>query len=398
MVKSLLKRIVVVAVCLLHGGIGTAWQTAGPEDDSRRTGTPVVSGKIGGISMPFLIADTGGERCSVNIGGDLHQLAGYDTYQQRMTVFSGTRLVPFYRNVPVLLTGFPEKKVDLAQVNLEPFETLLDRRLDGIVGMPYLKEFVYEYSAANGCRLYGRLPEQTANAIVLPLRNAQLLPEIEVELPGLGKRWLILDTGSNGGLHLSKKHCAILQRMGYLVAARESESIDGHGKKVLSNASILRWIRIGDVELRNVSNQETPLESIGLSALRHFRMVLDFPGGQAFLYFVGEDKVCNATKNASGMAVNVKSNGRLGVLLLREDSPATELGIRVGDEISQIDGLDPKALGYWEVQDILGQAGKTIPLTVVRDGKSMEIQMPLRHSFPFPPEWPPEKPEFNPEP
>lgn len=36
------------------------------------------------------------------------------------------------------------------------------------------------------------------------------------------------------------------------------------------------------------------------------------------------------------MSVNNKTNGRLGILLIRDSSPAAELGLQVGDEITDI--------------------------------------------------------------
>ena len=86
------------------------------------------------------------------------------------------------------------------------------------------------------------------------------------------------------------------------------------------------------------------------------------------------------------------------MLKIRENSPASELGLTTTDEITMIDGLNPASLGYWQLQEILSQAGKKIPLTVLREGKEVSMEMTLRHSVPFPPDWPPEKPEFNPEP
>ena len=365
--------------------------------ETRRTGFPVMVGGFDKASKQFLIIDTGSDGCLVDSKWATENLPGFETVRKPAKSLSGETTLSILTNVPVHVGSQIAKPLEIGIVDMGPFSRP-DGGIRGVIGMSYLQDYVFEYSADKGCELHDELPEQGADAIILPLRNALLHPEIEIELPGLGKRWLALTHGFAGGISLSRTNTGILKRMGHLNAFPDVPMIDARGKSSTAKAGVLRWTRIGDTEFRNVPTIESTLESIGLELLRHFRMVLDFRRGQAFLYLDGKENVRSMSLNASGMTVNLTSNGQLGILKLREETPAADLGIRVGDEISRINSLAPKELGYWAVQDILGQAGKTIPLTVVRDGKSMEIQMPLRHSFPFPPEWPPEKPEFNPEP
>lgn len=379
----------------------TSSQRGYPDESSyetKRTGFLVITGGFANASAPFLIADTGSQTCLADNEWSASNLVGFDRFRQKFVSVSGATTLEFLRQVPVRVHQLNDTPLDIGIVDFSALSNLVDRRLNGVVGMPYLRDYVLEYSASSGCRLLKDFPKPDPEAIVLPLRNADILPEIEIEIPGIGKRWMILDTGSTGGLTLNLKRINLLTRMGHLSPTNSVDAIDAQGKAVTSKGFVARWVDIGGFKCHNASVDESGIETIGLGLLHHFRMVLDFPRSTAYLYFKGSEKASSPSRNASGMAVNIKRNGRLGVLAIRDGSSAAELGVQIGDEVTAVDGLDPKELGYWEVQHVLGQAGKTIPLTVVRDGKSMEIQMPLRHSFPFPPEWPPEKPEFNPEP
>lgn len=65
------------------------------------------------------------------------------------------------------------------------------------------------------------------------------------------------------------------------------------------------------------------------------------------------------------------------ITAVQDGSPAQRVGIRKGDQIVAVDGqkvLDPLALPY----DLVQRAGKTIKLTLMRDGKRLDFKVTLR--------------------
>lgn len=81
----------------------------------------------------------------------------------------------------------------------------------------------------------------------------------------------------------------------------------------------------------------------------------------------------------------------------RSDGPAFEAGVRAGDEIHSIDGRAAKEWTYFSIKDRFSQGGSLLRLECTRDGKPFTREFELKHRFPYPPEWPPERQEFNPD-
>jgi len=365
--------------------------------ECRRTGAAIVEGAVGGKSRSAMIIDTGSPTCLVDRKWAEQELVGFATFQHKVKTISSTSMRTFFKDVPVSLSGKPVFPVECCAVDLSLVSSVVDRDVV-VVGMPYLQNCVLEFSDSGGCQILSELPKLDADAVVVPMRIQRLRPEIEVALPVLGKQWVVLDTGNTGSMTLTAQRIGSLKRMGHLVDGKDVWAVDAQGELVKSNSYVLRRIRIAGIEFRNVQVDESHVDTIGLQLLHRFHMVLDFPAERIYLWHEGKKKVDSIAPNASGVAVGLKRKGHIQVFKIRENSPASELGLTPTDEITMIDGKKPASLGHWELQEILSQAGKTIPLTVLREGKELHMEMTLRHSIPFPPDWPPEKPEFNPEP
>lgn len=394
--KSDLMRVVlligvVVPQCVSNPILG--------EDHSFRTGLPICQAEIAGVSCEFMSVDTGSTSCAIDRSWARRNLQDdYSVFKVQINTPVGIEKISAFRAVPLSAGGFAVRNVDLSIVDLSGYSVPMDYQMDGILGMSFLSDKIVEFDEAKGCRFLDRLPEVGSDETVLPLRREKTGPEIEVTLPGLGTRWLVIDTGSNGAISLKKQKVSVLDRMGHVVPVQSVEAYAGQGRLQQRSMSVLRWAQVGGVRFHNILIDDIPVETIGLGVLHHFQMILDFPGSRAILRFKGDGNECHLRSNASGLGVTLKRNGRILIHAIRDGSPADGLGLKPSDEITRIDGLDPGSLGYWQLQELLSEAGKTISLRVLRDGKETEMRMTLRHTIPFPPEFPPEKPEFNPEP
>ena len=76
---------------------------------------------------------------------------------------------------------------------------------------------------------------------------------------------------------------------------------------------------------------------------------------------------------------------------------ADDSGLKANDIIHAINGKPVSEYSYWDRVDVFSQAGTTLKLTIERDGEHREVALKLRYDFAYPPEWPPEAPEFNPD-
>jgi len=70
-------------------------------------------------------------------------------------------------------------------------------------------------------------------------------------------------------------------------------------------------------------------------------------------------------------------NGQQGVLVtgVNEDSPAEDAGLKAGDVIVAVDGVNTKASGQLRSQIGIKAIGDKLNLTIIRDGKSMSVSV-----------------------
>ena len=80
-----------------------------------------------------------------------------------------------------------------------------------------------------------------------------------------------------------------------------------------------------------------------------------------------------------GITVQLETDERIRVMGLNDKGPAKEVGIEVGDYLYAVDGVPVTELGYeGAVAKVRGEIGKSVTLTVDRDGELLTFTMQRR--------------------
>jgi C-terminal processing protease CtpA/Prc len=61
-----------------------------------------------------------------------------------------------------------------------------------------------------------------------------------------------------------------------------------------------------------------------------------------------------------------------------DNTPGDKAGLKIDDEIMEINGLDIKEYSFMEVKALLRENGKTIELLIKRDGKVTAVAIKLK--------------------
>ena len=91
--------------------------------------------------------------------------------------------------------------------------------------------------------------------------------------------------------------------------------------------------------------------------------------------------------DASGLRVVWDTRGFFRVRRIEENTTAVGSGIQIDDEIMEISGKQASDLSHWQIRELLSEADTTVHLTLKRDGKLFEVDLPLRRDFEYPPIW-----------
>jgi hypothetical protein len=140
-----------------------------------------------------------------------------------------------------------------------------------------------------------------------------------------------------------------------------------------SSVARLSHLSLGSFRHENLRFTSGKLNILGLYYLSRYRVTIDFPHGRLYLAkgkrFAGPDPGDNC-----GLRYFFRAGG-LQVESVDERSPARTADVRAKDVIVKLNG---KPVSDWkssEIRRLLTTEGKTVQMTVKRDGKLME--MPL---------------------
>ena len=90
-----------------------------------------------------------------------------------------------------------------------------------------------------------------------------------------------------------------------------------------------------------------------------------------------KEKTASNPPSDSGLALT-RRFGYIGVIAVLPDSPAAKIGLRIGDILEKIAGFTTSQMAIDQAQLLLkGQAGTTVPLSVIRRGKAEPQDMTI---------------------
>ena len=93
-------------------------------------------------------------------------------------------------------------------------------------------------------------------------------------------------------------------------------------------------------------------------------------------------------EDTSGLILSFRDTDVLLVVRMEPDSAAVRSGLLEGDRVLLFDGKSPKDTSMRAMRKRLTEAGTTVKLNILRDGKELDIDLPLSRSYEYPPKWP----------
>jgi predicted aspartyl protease len=85
--------------------------------------------------------------------------------------------------------------------------------------------------------------------------------------------------------------------------------------------------------------------------------------------------------DGSGLAISPTASGGFVVHGVFEGSPAAAARVRVGDVITEINGVDASELATHEMKELLARDGETVSLAIDRDGDPLTVSLRLKRQY-----------------
>jgi hypothetical protein len=288
----------------------------------------------------------------------------------------------------------------IAVLPLDSIEPHVGRRVDGILGYDFIKEFVVEIDYEKSVmsfhdpRRYGSRVRGTI--IPVGLRRGTPFVTTTIDLTGTDSvaGQFEIDTGSDGALgiydYFAKAH-DLRRRLPRMSTPQRGMGVGGETSSVEARVKDFRLGRFSIVNpivsLSEGDNEEGGARPeydgmIGTEVFRRFRVTIDYSRSRLIFEpnkFFAEPY----EEDMSGLALVAGGEDfrTFRVTGVEAGSPADEAGLRAGDVLDAIDGRAAAELTLDAITRMFTQDGREHALTVRRDAEVVRTRIKLRRAI-----------------
>lgn len=296
----------------------------------------------------------------------------------------GHLTVPVVSLPEVAISGLAFRNVGAVVDWVEPPDTLACLSTSGLLGASLLQAAIWQIDFQTQqititdslTNLHG-----LKDAIKLPFERSDAAgsPRILVGVSDADNVSLLIDLGFNGSIAIPT---TLLEKAGDTIAdtaptevGQASSTVFGHKPSEVRIAR-LRELRLGELHLQDfpvVTGTAVSDFHVGIEFLRHFRVTVDWVNDDLYLERRDPQSALYADFATYGFLPRLK-DGQLVVSALWHGSSAENAGLKLGDQLVEIDGQNLTAPDFDAVCNVLNRLGQfgsedaPISVTRLRDG------------------------------
>lgn len=286
-----------------------------------------------------------------------------------------------------------EKNTKVYSTDLDHLEISLGMDLDGIIGYDLLRHHsVYVNFDTKTINIYDH-----SNS---PKRGDAIPFDLQVSIPVI-KGTVVLNngephdgtfflmTGAGTTLDFNSPYAErwdVIHKTGkhysYLVKGLsddETPHYEGHVQSLSFGNQTIEDLPIGISTAKGgIQGHKSVSGIIGTQIIRMFNFTIDY--GTKMIYLERDHTYdSNFKVNCSGIDVQLsKDKERVLIHQVFDDSPASEAGIKLNDELLKVNGKTMDEMNLAEVKKALKQEGETVELVIKQGGAEKTISLKLR--------------------
>ncbi len=261
--------------------------------------------------------------------------------------------------------------------DLKMLSMVVGKRIDGILGMNFLKRYIVRIDFDNGKLIlldpktlpspsWGEVVEIHRHKVGVFLTQGRILNADTA---------MLIDTGCNGtGMLQTQLFEHVLEVQQTETASVLGETASG---TVSSQEIRLQRLTVGSREYSDVIIGEGTFNTLGLGFLARHVVTLDFPRGRMYLKKGKRFDRVDET-DMSGLHL-LKVSGKVTVHSVDKDSPAQKAGIEAQDIILTVNSKSAGEMNIFALRSLLGSGDKKkIDMTIKHDGTKKAVSFLLK--------------------
>lgn len=295
-----------------------------------------------------------------------------------------------HEGVNISFGGFKEVSIQAVAMDLSSIRQAVGQQIGVIIGMDLLASHVLVLDPLSQ-PVVNRMPvEQESRTMKkLSFLSGHSTPTLGIELPVLGLREFVIDTGKSRSLNVTKALAESMLQSGSAIAWGKSAYSQLGGHVFGSSSIMIREVSLLGVTFNNIIADVARTNVVGLELLERFEFTFDFPHGAFSHIDASQVSTSPFFVNNSGIAFAYHSKESIFVLSVDEDSEGHKAGVRQGDELVKLDGRLPSELSRKNINEIVSRAGQTVHASLKRENIPYEADIELEYLSDFPPKWKP---------
>jgi hypothetical protein len=300
-------------------------------------------------------------------------------------------------DVTVSLPGVEAYRQVTASAPLGPLPSYFGRDVEGIIGTPFIKNFVVEIDYARKVltlydpKFFNLSGER--DAVELENRNGYPFMKVDLSLTGQGTitDYFMIDSGSFRSLQINKPFADAHHVLAALPKANTAEGLGGAGiagdtKFVDARISSLRLGRYTiSRPVVSVSQDAAGFGAggdagvMGGEVLRRFTVTLDYQSKRILLK-PNAQFTEPYESDMSGLELVTRADDFkvIQIKRVRARFPADDAGLREGDTIVAINGRPSVEFDLDELSSMFKRAGRVYLLTIERGGRVMRVKLKMK--------------------
>jgi predicted aspartyl protease len=248
-----------------------------------------------------------------------------------------------------------EKDLGFASLDLDFVSKMLDKQVDGIIGNNFLKFFTIMLNYQDSTISFSNNTEpfhKIENGFIIPFKQSMsngYAPQVKCTLNNGFTTNAIIDCGNGGSILIPKSDIEKSNLLKYntYISSKGFGSAGAMGVDKKNDSSKIDYlIRLNhfDIDSLHCSNllaqsTNSNMGLIGYEFLSQFKVIINYPEKQLILIPFKQPVSFENNRNETGFGAIKTDVGNFKVINIWEKSQADSAGIKIGDEILELNSM-----------------------------------------------------------